>query len=214
VAYFTEIRTFAHPEEVFKVVKTFYSILIQQTPSANMEHLMQKLRRELSNSDINSAVNSDRNLLHNVSKALISEGASTLNAAFSINPTAKERIIHPLFGTIIEMESGRYGWESGVPLDNTDKLNLVLKEKGISANKRVLSHSIKDIGRKNIFENLDGALDDSLMERLNKAIQNRMAKEHVTTTWVFSPTSNQAETDKSIREWLFRRDNNGTGRTH
>jgi len=52
-------------------------------------------------------------------------------------------------------------------------------------------------------------LDDNLSENLNKIAREQMAEEQNKTqsVWEFSPVSpkDTAETEKSVREWLFRR---------
>lgn len=215
---FSDEQTIAHPKEAFNFMRNLLSLMVKETPPDKMNFLSQKLRTALKIYDSSSAAEVKKEIWRGASRAIISNAAATLSGALSANPIAKERISHPLFGTIIKMEADKYDWESGVSFDNVDKLQLILKEREIHTNQRILVHSLRDLGRKNIFDNVDYALEDKLMERLNKTIQDRMAKEQGRTksTWVYSPISPEAEAqvEKRVRELIFRRDNNGTGRNH
>ncbi len=107
------------------------------------------------------------------------------------------------------MEAKKYGWDSGVPTDNRARLQSELSQNGVSHNKRMVSHSLRRLGRKNVLQNINDALDGNLEENLNAIINEKTTAEQDRTqsVWEFSPVSpgNTAETEKSVREWLFRR---------
>ena len=109
------------------------------------------------------------------------------------------------------MEAKKYGWDSGVPEDNHAQLQSELSQNGVSPSKRMMARSLKRLGRKNILQNVNDALDGNLVEKLNSIIseQTTIEQNKIQTVWEFSPVSSgeTAEIEKSIREWLFRRNN-------
>ena len=77
---------------------------------------------------------------------------------------------------------------------------------------------MKKLGRKNILQNTNDALDGNLIKNLHKIIieQTAIEQNNTQSIWEFSPISPKetAEIEKSIREWLFRRNENDTGPNH
>ena len=55
-------------------------------------------------------------------RLLIADMVTKMEKAFSINPAAKVSLQKPLFGAVIEIMAKKYGWDSGVPDDNSAKL--------------------------------------------------------------------------------------------
>ena len=110
------------------------------------------------------------------------------------------------------MEAQKYGWDSGVPSNHDTQFQSALSQNGVSSSKRMVSRSLKRLGRKNILQNLDDALDGNLTDNLKKIISEQTAIEPSKTIniWEFEPVSpkDAPENAKSIREWLFRRNNN------
>jgi hypothetical protein len=140
---------------------------------------------------------------------LTAEISTQISEALSRNPSAKDRLLHPVFGELMAMEARKYGWDSGLPANNYTQLQSALSQDGVSANTRMMSRSLRRLGRKNILQNVDDALDGNLIENLNKIISEQMTVEQNKTQsiWEYSPVSSgdTAETEKSVREWLFRR---------
>ena len=68
------------------------------------------------------------------------------------------------------------------------------------------------------MQNFDDALEGNLTDNLKKIISEQTAIEQSKTIsiWEFEPVSPEdtPETAKSVRGWLFRRNNNDTGRNH
>lgn len=184
-----------------------FSILIEETPTDKRISLIEQMKVTMISST-QSAVEVDSELLHDASAMHISEIVAQISGALSHNPFAKDRLLHPLFGEIITMEAGKHGWGSGVSVNNNDQLQSAISQEGLSPNKRMLSRSLRRVGRKNVLQNLNDALDGNLMENLHKIIDEQTTIENNKTQsiWEFSPVSpgENAETEKGIREWLFR----------
>ena len=85
----------------------------------------------------------------------------------------------------------------------------MLSQNGVSSSKRMMSRSLKRLGRRNILQNIDDALEGNLTDKLKKIISEQTAIEQdgVQSIWEFPSDPPSAETEKEIREWLFRRDN-------
>jgi len=149
---------------------------------------------------------------------LTSEIVTQISEALSRNPSAKDGLLHPLFGELIAMEAKKYGWDSGVPANHHTQLQSAISQNGVSHNKRMVSRSLRRLGRKNILQNINDALDGNLIENLNKIIseQTTIEQNKTQSVWEFSPvsTGDNAEIEKSVRDWLFRRKNNDTSRNH
>jgi hypothetical protein len=109
------------------------------------------------------------------------------------------------------MEAKKYGWDSGVPADNHAQLQSTLPQNDVSPSKRMITRSLRRLGRKNALQNINDALDGNLVKNLHKIINEQTVAEQnkTQTVWEFSPVSpaDTAEIEKSVREWLFRGDN-------
>lgn len=116
------------------------------------------------------------------------------------------------------MEANKYGWDSGVPTSHQAQLQTAISRIGVSPNKRMMSRALRKLGRKSVVQNINDALDGNLIENLNKIISEQTNAEQNKTQsiWEFSPISPEdtIETERIVREWLFRRTKNDTSRNH
>jgi hypothetical protein len=199
-----------HSEADFKFMQDLLVILIQATPQDKRDTLVTSIQ--------NLIVGISRDwpgdilpleVLDLAFELAVSEMVTTLKNAFSINPAAKEPLLQPLFGALMEIDAGKYGWESGVPADNSTKLQAELKEKGLLFNQRTQSRAVKALARRNVFLNLDSALAGTLMSDLGKTVLEQRTRQQTgsQTTWVYEPISAEveAEAKKRVLELLFRR---------
>ncbi len=206
---FTDSQMYENPESAFNFMTDLFNILIEETPVDKKDSLVEQIKTTLFTSGTQSAVEVDNELLHDASAMLTSEIVTQISGALSDNPSAKDRLLHPLLGELMAMEAKKYGWDSGIPANNYAQLQSAISQNGISQNKRMVSRSLRRLGRKNVLQNINDALDDNLSENLNKIISEQTSIEQNKTlsVWEFSPISpgDTAETEKSVREWLFRR---------
>ena len=206
---FTDSQTYENPESAFNFMADLFNILVEETPADKKDSLVEQIKTTLFTSGTQSAVEIDNELLHDASTMLTSEIVTQISEALSHNPSAKDRIIHPLVGELMAMEAKKYGWDSGVPTNNYAQLQSAISQNGLSPNKRMMSRSLRRLGRKNVLQNINDALDGNLIEYLNKIINEQTTVEQNKTQsiWEFSSVSpkDTAETEKSVREWLFRR---------
>jgi hypothetical protein len=213
----TDSQANDQPEAAFDFVCDLFNILHDATPADKMTALVQQMWATLITAGT-QPIEVDNKLLHDVSAMLTSEAVSRMSEVLSKNPSAKDRLLHPLFGALIAMAGDKYGWESGVPTHNYTQLQSVLAQNGISTDKRILSHGLKRLGRKNLSQNMSNALVDKLTDNLDKIIKEQVTKEQNKTQsiWVYWPISPDAsaETEKSVREWLFRRNNDRANRNY
>lgn len=204
----TDSQSYENPESAFNFMTDLFDILVDETPSDKKNSLIE-LMKALITSSAQSAAEVDSEFLHNVSTMITSSIATKLTGALSGNPSAKDRLLHPLFAELVAIEGKTHGWDTGVPADNHAQLQSELSQNGVSPNKRMRSRSLKRLGRKNVLQNVNDALDGNLVENLNNIISEQMIAEQDKTQsiWEFSPISpkDTAETEKSVREWLFRR---------
>lgn len=214
----TDSQAYENPESAFNFMADLFNVLIEVTPADKKNYLIKQMKATLIASSTQSALEVDNELLHDASTMLTSEIVAQISEALSHNPPAKDRLLHPLFGELMAMEAKKYGWNCGVPADNDAQLLSALSQNGASPDKRMKSRSLRRLGRKNILQNVNDALDGNLIENLNKLISEQTAIEQSKTQsiWEFSPISprDTVETEKSIREWLFRRNKNDTSRNH
>ena len=205
----TDSQAYENPEFAFNFMADLFAILVEETPADKKDSLVGQIKTTLFTSGTQSAVEVDDELLRDASNMLTSEIATQIGELLSHNPSAKDRLLHPLFGELMAMEAKKYGWDSGVPADHYAQLQSAISQNGVSPNKRIISRSLRRLGRKNVLQNINDALDDNLSENLNKIAREQMAEEQNKTqsVWEFSPISpgDTAETEKSVREWLFRR---------
>jgi len=215
---FTDSQAYDNPESAFNFMADLLNILVEETPADKKDSLVEQIKTTLLTWGAQSAVEVDNILLHDASAMLTSETVVQINEALSRNPSAKDRLLQPLFGALMAMEASRYGWDCGVPADNYIRLQSELSQNGVSPNKRMISRSLRRLGRKNVLQNIKDALDGNLIENLNKIISEQTTVEQTKTQniWEFSPLSpkDTVETEKIVREWLFRRNKNDTGRNH
>ena len=206
---FTDSQTYENPESAFNFMADLFNILVEETPAEKKNSLIEQIKATLITSGTQSVVEADDELLRGASTMLTSEIVTQVSGALSRNPSAKDRLLHPLFGELMAMEAKKYGWDSGVPADHHAQLQSAISQNSISPNKRMMPRSLRRLGRKNVLQNISDALDDNLSENLNKIVREQMAEEQNKTqsVWEFSPVSpgDTAETEKSVREWLFRR---------
>ena len=214
----TDSQAYDDPESTSNFIIDLLDIFIEETPGDNKDSLVEQIKTTLFTPGMQSALEADDELLHDASTMLTSDIVMQINEALSHNPSAKDRLLHPLFGELMAIEAKKYGWDSGVPTDHYAQLQSVLLQNDVSPNKRSTSRSLRRLGRKNILQNINDALDGNLIENLNKIISEQTTVEQNKTqsVWEFSPISpsDTAETEKSVREWLFRRDKNDTSRNH
>ena len=205
----TDSQAYENPESAFNFMTDLFNILIEETPADKKDFLVEQIKTTLSTSGTQSAVEIDNELLHDASATLTSEIVTQINEALSHNLSAKNRIIHPLVGELMVMEAKKYGWDSGVPANHHAQLQSTISQNSVSPNKRMISRSLRRLGRKNVLQNIYDALDDNLIENLNKIVREKTTEEQNKTqsVWEFSPvsTGDNAETEKSVRQWLFRR---------
>jgi len=211
----TDSQAYENPETAFDFMTDLLNILIEETPEDKKNSLIKKMKAALITSTTQPAVEVDSELLRSASTMLTTEIAAEISGALTDNPSAKDRIINPVFSELMAMEARKYGWDSGVPVENHAQLQFAISQNGASPSKRMMSRSLRMLGRKNVLQNVNDALDGNLIENLNKIIREQTAIEQSKTRsiWEFSPVSpgDAAETEKRIREWLFRRNNNDTG---
>lgn len=202
-------QAYENPESAFNFMTDLFNILVEETPADKKNSLIEQIKTTLFTSGKQSAVEADNELLHDASAILTSEIATQVSEALSHNPSTKDRLLHPLFGELMAMEAKKYGWDSGVPANHDAQLLSTLSQNGVSPNKRIMSRSLRRLGRKNVLQNINDALDGNLIENLNKIISEKTTVEQNKTQsiWEFSPVSpkDTVETEKSVREWLFRR---------
>jgi hypothetical protein len=195
-----------------------FNTLVEETPPDKKDSLAERIKTALITSSTQATLEVDSELLHDSSTTLTSEIVTQISRALSDNPPAKDRLLHPLFGELILIEAKKYGWDSRVPANNHAQLQSAISQNGVSPNKRIISRSLRKLGRKKLLQNISDALDGNLIENLTKIISEQTTVEQNKTRsiWEFSPvsTGDDAETEKSVREWLFRRDKNGTSRNH
>lgn len=208
---FTDSQAYENPASAFNFTTDLFNILIEETPEDKKNSLIEQMKAILIVSSTQSVVEVDNELLHDASTMLTAETVTQINEALSRNPSAKDRLVHPLFGELMVMEAKKYGWDSGVPEDNHAQLQSELSQNGVSPSKRMMARSLKRLGRKNILQNVNDALDGNLVEKLNSIIseQTTIEQNKIQTVWEFSPVSPgaTAEIEKSVREWIFRRNN-------
>ena len=206
---FTDSQTYENPESTFNFMADLLNILVEETPADKKDFLVEQIKTTLFTSGTQSAVEVDNELLHDASTMLTSEIVAQIGEALSHNPSAKDRLLHPLLGELMAMEAKKYGWDSEVPANNYAQLQSAVSQNGLSPNKRMMSRSLRRVGRKNVLQNINDALDGNLMENLKIIINEQTTVEQNKTQsiWEFSPVSleDTAETEKSVREWLFRR---------
>lgn len=214
----TDSQAYEDPETAFNFMTDLFNILVEETPADKKDSLAEQIKNTLFASGTQSAVEVNNQLLHDASAMLTSEIVTQISEALSHNPSAKDRLFHPLLGELMAMEANKYGWDSGVPANHYDQLQSALSQNGVSPNKRMISRSLRRLGRMNVLQNINDALDGNLIENLNKLINEQMTVEQDKTRniWDFSPVSpkDTAETEKIVREWLFRRNRNDTDRNH
>ncbi len=214
----TDSQAYENPESAFNFMTDLFNSLIEETPADKKDFLVEQIKTTLFTSGTQSAVEIDNELLHDASAMLTSEIVTQINEALFHNPFAKDRLLHPLLGELMAMEGKKYGWDSGVPANNYAQLQSDISQNGVSPNKRMISRSLRRLGRKNILQNVDDTLGGKLIENLNKIISEQTTVEQNKTqsVWEFSPvsTGDNAEIEKSVRDWLFRRKNNDTSRNH
>jgi len=214
----TDSQAYENPESAFNFLADLFAILVEETPADKRDSLVEQIRTTLFTSGTQSAVEVDNELLHDASTMHTSEMVTQISEALSCNPSAKDRLLHPLFGELMAIEAKKYGWDSVVPANNYAQLQSTLSQNSVSPNKRITSRSLRRLGRKNVLQNINDALDGNLIENLNKIISEKTTVEQNKTQsiWEFSPVSpkDTVETEKSVREWLFRRNKNDTGRNH
>lgn len=205
----TDNQAYENPESAFNFMADLFSILVEETPPDKKDSLAERIKTTLFTSDTKSAIEVGNELLRDASTMLTTEIGTQISEALSRNPSAKDRLLHPLFGELMAMEAKNYAWDSGVPTDNYAQLQSALSQNGVSPHKRIVSRSLRRLGRKNVLQNISDALDGNLIENLNKIINEQTTVEQNKTQsiWEFSPVSpkDTAETEKSVREWLFRR---------
>ena len=205
----TDSHAYENPESAFNFMTDLFNILIEETPADKKDSLVEQIKTTLFTSGTQSAVEVDNELLHDASTMLTSEIVTQISGALSDNPSAKDRLFHPLLGELMAMEAKKYGWDSGVPANHYAQLQSAISQNGVSPNKRMISRSLRRLGRKNVLQNINDALDGNLIENLNKIISEQTTVEQNKTQsiWEFSPVSleDTTETEKGVREWLFRR---------
>jgi len=205
----TDSQAYDEPESVSNFIVDLLNIFIEETPADKKDSLIEKIKTSLFTSGTQSAVEVDNELLHDASTMLTSEIVTQISEALSHNSAAKDRLLHPLFGELMAMEAKKYGWDSGVPANQYAQLQSAISQNGVSSNKRIMFRSLRRLGRKNILQNIDDALDGNLIKNLNKIIseQTTIEQNKTQSIWEFSPVSpdDTTETEKSVREWLFRR---------
>jgi len=100
-----------------------------------LDSLIEQIKTTLFTSGKQSAVEADNELLHDASAMLTSEIATQISEALSHNPSAKDRLLHPLFVELMAMEAKKYGWDSGVPVNHYAQLLSAISQNGVSPNK-------------------------------------------------------------------------------
>jgi len=205
----TDSQAYENLESAFNFITDLFNILIEETPVDKKDFLVEQIKTTLSTSGTQSAVEIDNELLHDASAMLTSEIVTQISGALSDNPSAKDRLLHPLFGELMAMEAKQYDWDSVVPANNYAQLQSTISQNGVSPNKRMMSRSLRRVGRKNLLQNINDALDGNLMKNLNNIIteQTTVEQNKTQSIWEFSLASPEdtAETEKGVREWLFRR---------
>ncbi len=196
-------------EAAFKFMEDTFLILMEETPQDKQDALVAQIKDAILNNSFHSDIDLPDELFNFGSRLLISEVVAKMDSAFSINPAAKELLLQPLLGALIEIEAKKYGWESGVPEDNVVKLQAELQEKNLRLNKRALSRSLKALDRRSVFLNIDSALEGRLVDDLRGIAEEQSAAEENKThsTWVSETISPEAESEaeKRVMEWLYRR---------
>jgi hypothetical protein len=205
----TDSQAYDKPESAFNFMADLSNILVEKTPADKKNSLVEQIKATLITSSTQSALEVDNELLHDASTMLTSEIVTQMNEGLSHNPSAKDRLLHPLFGELMAMAAKKYGWDSGVPANHYAQLQSAISQYCVSPNKRIISRSLRRLGRKNVLQNINDALDGKLSENLNETIseQTTIEQNKTQSVWEFSPvsTGDNSETEKSVREWLFRR---------
>lgn len=204
----TDSQSYGNPESAFNFMTDLFNILIEETPPDKKDSLIEQMKATIISST-QSAVDVDSELLHDATTILTSEVVTKISGALSDNPSAKDRLLQPLFGELMAMEAEKYGWDDGVPAGNHTQLLSAISQNDVSPTKRMITRSLRRLGRKNVLQNVNDALDGNLTENLNKIIseQTDIEQNKTQSIWEFSPVSpkDTTETKKSVREWLFRR---------
>ena len=212
---FTDSQTNENPESAFDFMANLFNILVEETPEDKKDCLTEKIKNNLPALNTQPMSENANELLHDVSTMFTSEIVTQINGALCDNPSAKDRLLHPLVGEVIAMEAEKYGWDSGVPADNHARLQSAISQNGVSLNKRMTSRSLRRLGRKSTLQNISDAVDGNLMQNLNAIISEQTTSEQNKSQTIWEPSSGDtAESEKGVREWLFRRDKNGTSRNH
>jgi hypothetical protein len=204
---FTDAQAYEKPESAFNFMADLYNILIEETPAEQMAALTQQIQASLIAIGTQPVEVNDE-LLHDASALVTKELVLRLFPVISHDTAIKDRLLQPVFGALVEMETKKYGWESGVLEDNVTKLQSELKGKGISTSTRTLTHALKKLNRKNISQNIQNVLAGKLNQDLEKEVNEQEVKENQTQSqWVCEPVSpgDQRETEKRILELLFKR---------
>ncbi len=197
-------------EAAFKFTEDLFLVLVEETPPDKQDALVEQIKDSILNEDSEPDIELTNEVLGLGSRLMVSDSIATMENAFSVNPAAKELFSQPLYGALIDMESKKFGWESGVPEDNMAKLRAELKEKNLRLNNRALTHSLKALGRRGICLNIDSALEGRLMDELAciAEAQSAIEENKTQTTWINETSSPEAEAaaEKRVQEWLFRRE--------
>ena len=195
----------------FKFGQNLFRILLSETPPDKKAALVERMKEIILNLGSASEINLPDEILSLSCKMVIADTVAKINEAFSANPAAKLSLQKPLFSAVIDVMAKKYGWESGVPEDNEVKLRAELKEKGLFFNERTQSRALKTLARRNIFLNLDSALDGTLMNDLAKIILDQRTSQQNDTKseFVYETISPEvdAEAKKKILELIFKRRN-------
>jgi hypothetical protein len=139
-------------------------------------------------------------ILRDVSTILTSETASRIERFLSNDPLSKERLSQPLFAEVMAIYANKYGWESGVQVDNRDKVRSELQ-----INETSLARFLKILTRKNPIQIIKDVISGNLNNGISKAImaQTTADSNKIETTWEFPPEA--LSNDDEVRKWLFRR---------
>jgi hypothetical protein len=194
----------------YKFGQDLLLILLSETPADKKAALVNRLKDAIVNAITTPDIVLPEEILTLSCKMIIGDTVPKIEEAFSVNPAAKVSLQKPLFGAVIQTMAKKYGWESGVPDDNDAKLMTELKEKGLFFNERTQSRALKELARRNVLLNIDGALDGTLTNDLAKIILGKRNKQNQTISeYVYEPISPEADTEikNTIRELLFKRRN-------
>jgi hypothetical protein len=196
--------------ELFSTFMSYlYVILLEYTPAENLCLIPRKIKDRVLAKKTSNHVSITNKFSLEAATLMTSSIEDRIGKALSSNPEAREYLLRPEVGALVEQEAKKQGLENDynkVGSELKSNLQAELEEKGIDADNRSVTEALKSIGRRNILNNIKDALDGKLYPRLIDAVNDfsHNVYECVESIWEFTLTGSK-ETRESIRDWLFRR---------